>query len=711
MSDTVGGKTIAERLGPVQAGLRSDLEVTRHVFRGQPQYVVRDPLTFQTHQFSQYDYQILVALHDGASLEEIFQQLVAEGCLRDEQQEEFYQFILTLHRLNFLILPISDSRLLYERFASRQRLARWRQMGSFLFLRVPLINPDAFLDRTADLVRPVFSRVALLLWVVMMCAGLGILVRRWDAFMDPMHSILASETLLFLWLALIGLKVVHEFGHAYACKIFGGKVPEMGAFFIAFTPCAYVDASSAWGFSRLGHRVVVSLAGMYFESVIALLALIVWCTTESPLISSCAHHVVVLSSAVTIGFNINPLMRYDGYYVLSDLTGIPNLRQRSIEQVQAVLKRLLLGISTPASGFSKRERALLVIYGIASSVYKVMLIMAICTMIALKFYVVGIALATFFLLGILVGVLRRLVDYLWRSRETHAVRGRAVALSIVLLAVVPVAVATVPVPGRVVVPGVVQTRENKVVYAKVDGILDSPLLQTGQYVARGHQLGTLQNVAIQTALEQSRAEAEVARLRYARGLQATPQMAVAARSHWIHAQARLQELERDRQQLVLQAPLAGVITRAADGQETGRFVRRGEPVGTIAAGPWTVRCLASAEQIAAARPAPGQRVDVRLQLDGIAEVTGVIDKVAVKGTHEVFSPVLTQLGGGSIAVDPQTRQTDKPMFEMVVRLPPTLPAHPRHDGRAMVLFHGESRTCGAHAYRRFQQFLNRLRVK
>lgn len=424
MSDAPATKTIAQRLGPVQAGLRSDLEVTRHLFRGQPQYIVRDPLTFQTHQFSQYDYQILVALNDSERLEETFQKLVDEGQLAAGQEDDFYQFVLTLHRLNFLILPISDGKLLYERFAVRQRSARWRQVTGFLFLRVPLVNPDAFLDRTADFVRPLFTRTAFFLWMLMMFTGLGLLVRRWDAFKDPMHSMLANETLLFIWVALIGLKVIHEFGHAYACKIFGGKVPEMGAFFIAFTPCAYMDASAAWGFSRIGHRVIVSLAGMYFESVVAFVALLVWCWTSDPLVSSCAHHVVVLSTAVTIGFNINPLMRYDGYYVLSDLVGIPNLRQRSMEQVQAVLKRGLLGIASPLVAAPMRERVLLLVYGVASSVYKVMLVLAICTMIALKFYLVGIGLAAFFIFSVLGSVLRRMLAYLWRSQETKPVRAR-----------------------------------------------------------------------------------------------------------------------------------------------------------------------------------------------------------------------------------------------------------------------------------------------
>ena len=236
----------------------------------------------------------------------------------------------------------------------------------------------------------------------MMSIAASILVQRWDSFRHPHHSILASETLLFTWLALIGLKVVHEFGHAYACKVFGGKVPEMGAYLIAFTPCAYVDASAAWGFPQLRQRVIVSLAGMYVESIVAFVALLVWSWTDDLLVSSCAHQVVVLSTAVTVLFNINPLMRYDGYYVLSDVTGTPNLRQRGLAEVQSLLKRLI-GIRAPQTADGVGQIWFLRIYGFLSAIYKVSLVLAICTMIAFKFYLVGIVLAVIFLATVVLG--------------------------------------------------------------------------------------------------------------------------------------------------------------------------------------------------------------------------------------------------------------------------------------------------------------------
>ncbi len=562
MSDVAATGNIAQRLGPVQAGLRTDLEVTRHLFRGQPQYVVRDPLTFKTHQFSPGDYQILVALNDSATLDEVFQLLVQRGTLNATQQDAFYQFVLTLHRLNYLTLPISDGKMLYERFAGRQRTALWRQLSGFLFLRMPLVNPDTFLDRTADFVRPLFTRAALTLWILLMLTGVGILLQRWDSFRDPAHSILANETLLFLWIALVVLKVVHEFGHAYACKVFGGKVPEMGAFLIAFTPCAYMDASSAWGFSRMRHRIIVSLAGMYFESIVAFLALILWCWTDDPLISSCAHHVVVLSSAVTIAFNINPLMRYDGYYILSDLTGIPNLRQRSIEQVQWVLKRCLLGIKRPQSHNSRGTRVFLFSYGVASATYKVTLVLAICTMIAMKFYLVGIGLAAFFLSSLLWSVVRDMLAYLWRSQETQPVRLRAIALSCVALVVVPAAVALIPVPCRVVIPGIVQTNEDRTVYAQIDGFLQPSAVAVGSTVGQGEAICSLENIGLQDLVAETLAQCEVSRLQYCRGVVQNPHAAAAARLRWAHVEERRDSAEQEWDRRTVRAPIAGCVAQS-----------------------------------------------------------------------------------------------------------------------------------------------------
>jgi putative peptide zinc metalloprotease protein len=610
-------------------------------------------------------------------------------------------------------LPIADAAILHDRFTKRIRAARRQQVVGALFLRVPLINPDAFLDRTADFVKPLFTRAALFAWVLMMTAGGWILFQRWDDFRHPFHSLLAHETLWFLWVTLIVLKLVHEFGHAYACKILGGRVPEMGVFLIALTPCAYVDASSAWGFPRLRDRVVVSLAGVYFESIIAVLALLVWNGTDHPVLGACAHHVVVLSTAVTLAFNLNPLMRYDGYYVLSDLTGIPNLRQQALRQWQTWLKRVVLGIPSPPTRDPRSLplRGFLGLYGVASAGYKVTLVLAICTMIAMRFYLPGLLLAALFLLGMVAGTVGRLLTYLWRDPETRGIRPRAVVCGLLVLVLPPIAVTAVPIPGSVVLPGILQTDNDTMVYAQTDGSLEASAITMGSRVESGQPVVRLENDLVRSHLEETRAETELARLIARGSALAGPRDGVTAQLRLARAEERLDQARREFDQLTLVAPVSGLVTRLSDERREGRFVRQGETLATVAAGSWIVRCLATAEEFARVGPQVGQMVRVRIATEGVPELYGTVTHVAGTGSSRVFSPLLARSGGGTIPVAPDSLEAAVPLFEVAVRLPETLPASWPHGTRATVAWDAPRETSAVVLHRRFQQFLNRLRLR
>ena len=156
--------SLASRLGQSRVGLTRDLEVSRHVFRSEPAYVIRNPLTLQCHLFSAEDYGILVRIRSESSLAEIFDQLVADEILDRDREESFYHFVFGLHRLGFLQLPIPDDKILYGRYRSILRAKRWQRATSLFFLQVPLFNPDAFLERTIGIGRVLFSRAFFFVW-------------------------------------------------------------------------------------------------------------------------------------------------------------------------------------------------------------------------------------------------------------------------------------------------------------------------------------------------------------------------------------------------------------------------------------------------------------------------------------------------------------------------------------------------------------------
>ena len=231
---------IAARLGKTRVELRPDLDVSRHVFRGKPCYILQDPLTFQSHRFSIEDYRVLTSLSSDQDLCDTFLLLVRMGLLGEADEERFYRFVYSLHKKSLLKLPISDDGTLYKRHVARKRQKQKAAAKSVLFWRIPVWNPNRFLNRTMGAMRPFFSRTAFIVWALVVGTGSLMIFQNWSEFMAPTGDIFSGPNLPLLWITLIVLKVAHEFGHAYACKHYGGHVPEMGVFLIVFTPCAYV---------------------------------------------------------------------------------------------------------------------------------------------------------------------------------------------------------------------------------------------------------------------------------------------------------------------------------------------------------------------------------------------------------------------------------------------------------------------------------------
>ena len=292
---------------------------------------------------------------------------------------------------------MSDDKILYRRYQARQSVRRRQKIMGFLFLQIPLINPNAFLERTMPLMRWLYSPIAFVLWLILVGSAGYVAVANGSELLQPANGLLATRNLIFMWFTLISLKVIHEFGHAFACKHFGGHVPEMGVYMIAFTrPAHYVNATAAWGFPNKGHRLVVSLAGVYVEIAIAAMAVFVWAATGPSLLNSIAYNVMFLASAVTLLFNINPLMRYDGYYVASDLLEIPNLRQRSSKYVIDLAKRWILGVSVTQEAVSLKLRIILFSFGVSATAYRMLVLVSIAALIATKFFLVGVGLACFY---------------------------------------------------------------------------------------------------------------------------------------------------------------------------------------------------------------------------------------------------------------------------------------------------------------------------
>lgn len=697
--------SLAEQLRDARISLRDDLQVTRQILNGRATYVLRDGISFQSHSLSASDYEIVLAMRSGRTAGEAFQELVNRGTLGADREGEFYQFVVGLHQRGLLQLPMEDSERLYARLMRGRQGSMARTLLQLVSFKIRLGNPDSWLDEIAPKARFLFHPVFVALWAVGMLVALGAIVADWDRFQQPWEAFLATRNVALILVLMVILKAWHEIGHALACKVFGGVVPEWGALLIVGTPCAYVDTTAAWGFHKRFQRVVVNLGGMYFESMAAMVGTFVWLSTEPGLVHSAAHQTIVVSTIVTLLFNLNPLMKFDGYYVLSDCLGIPNLKQISDRAAIQEIKHRFLGLPIQREKFSGLAWGGLVAFGIAAACYKVIVVTGLFSVIAYRLPALGLMAGGAYVAAMIVPALIGVTRYLWVSEETAPLRGRALVCWVALFAL-PTSVLLVPWRSTVAVGGVVRAERTWVVRAASDGYLVEINVSPGDRVLQDQLLGKLENEEClleerRTAVATERAELSMRRM----VMTEKPQIhesalrSTVARHQWRDAQDRAASL-------AVRSPAEAIVTRAPATDQSGRFHRVGEPLIELGSGGWRIKTLLSAEQVADAVLVPGRDIDVVFEGTG-ATATGRLQAVLDFGGQPLSLVELTHLAGGDIVVNEQTMVPTQPYYEVTIDLDAWPIGTDRAGVRVDVLVPVRAMPLGWIGYRRWLQFLDR----
>ena len=659
--------SLADQLRNLTALVRSDLHVSRQLQQSTPVYVVHDPVAFRTHQLTPQSYQILVRLNREKTLGQNFDTLVQQQHLTAADETFFYQLIMQMNHLSMLVLPLSNGSRLFDQHEKLVSQKRRSRIFGALFMQIPLTQPDAFLKRTTPRVEWLFSRAFVCMWALAAMVALWIVASRFTEFQLPANRLLATENLPFLWLSFVCLKVWHELGHGYACRIYGGAVPEMGLMLIAGTPAAYMDATAAWSFPERWKRLVVMMGGMYFESLIAIPAVFIWAFSSSPFLSSCAHQIVVMASLITLLFNANPLMKYDGYFIASELLGIQNLRGRSDRFLYSQLKRVFLGLPVPSPAATTRDRMILFSYGILASLYRMLLVIGIAVMIAQRFPIVGLAIAGFQLATTVGSSAMKLGQYLLKSEETAPVRARATALAASTLVVLPAATLVFPMPFDIVAAGVVAAETEHYLNAGVAGHFVSRTVKPGTTVSEGQLLATLENADVTGQYEIVLAMLQEALLQWE--VTRTHDLVEAARSEPRIRELKQQLLEAQRlvSALRITAPGNGTVARTLPGSQTGRFVPAGETVAVLVDGSPRIRIWLTEDEIGSIVREPGTSASCRLPGRWGKTYGGTLLRIEPAAESSSLNHALTFLAGGKILMNPQTGLPFEPLFQVDIQ--------------------------------------------
>ena len=701
-----------EKLKSTQLGARQDLKVSRHLFRGTPSYIVHDPISFQSHRFSQADYEVLSALDKTRTLQEVYESLASQNKLKGDERS-FYEYILNLQMRGLLDLPITNGNRLYQRYLQRQEMAKKKSLMKLLFIKIPLFNPDGFLDRTMHLARPLFTRFFFYIFCVMMVAAVGLLFARWDEFYLPLADLLATRNLLILVLVMTALKFWHELGHAYACKLQGGAVPDMGGFLMVGMPMAYVDVSSSWSFGSRRGRILVGLGGMYFEMIAACIAMFIWAFTSEGLVHSTAHFVVLMASFMTILFNANPLMRYDGYYVLSDLTGIPNLRGRSTQYANGLLKQITLGLPMStghAASDSVREMVWMLVYGVAAVVYQFWLILTISFMVASQYYLVGMAVGAVFGASAIILPLKKCLTYLWFDTEVEHVRERAVGLSAALIGGLAAVTLFVPVPGGVVTSGQLTYQDVEVHRLPFDCYLNEICVEPNQVIDAQTVLVKVKNPELKDQFMSASANLRVAKqmMMAASASTAAEQRSLMYRKDMAQAEVQMAKCEMQRQ--TVESTGKGVVLECPKSRQIGSYIPMGTELAKVGRGQRMVRVILNDKQFANSRPEVGDRVSVRLRTSGNHRQSAIVTRVEPSGSNMIEMPGLTQAAGGDILVD-QDGMAMSPHFLVDVTFEEDTAQEVAENTTAHVRFRRKFESIGSYTYKHFRMFTNKLFAK
>jgi putative peptide zinc metalloprotease protein len=680
------------RLANQRLWLRPGVRVRRQNYRGERWIVLENPFSNEFFRLRPAGYEFLARLRPDRTVQEAWQECLDRFPDEAPGQEAVLQLLSQLYFANLLQYEhAADSAQLFKRYKKRRQREVTARFLNVMFMRFPLLDPDRFLVRTLPVIGKLISPVGALLWLLVVGGAVKVALDNWPALKEQTQAVLAPGNLPLLYLGLVLIKTLHEFGHAYFCRKFGGEVHTMGIMLMIFTPIPYVDATSSWGFRSRWRRILVGAAGMIVEVFFAALMTFVWANTGPGTLHSLAYNMMFVASVSTLIFNANPLLRFDGYYILSDLLEIPNLSQRANRQLGYYFERYLFGVNRadpPAQ--SRREAAWLVVFGIASGIYRVIVFGGILLLVADRFLILGLIMAAVCAISWVTVPAGKFIHYLATSPKLDRTRPRAVAATLGVLAALLVLLAVIPFPSHFRAPGVVQARERTQVANQTAGYLAEILAPPGRQVRRGQPLLRLHSPELDLELAGVRARlAEVeARLREAM-TEAAPNLKPLASL----AQAttnRLNKLLDDQANLVLTARHDGVWVAPGIEDFVGRWLPRGTPLGLLIDAR-EFEFVATVKQVDAdalfARRIPG--AEVRLAGEA-ARVVPIGEWKVVPGGHHVLpSPALGWGAGGEMPIaldDPQGRRAAEPFFEVLAALPRSAEAALLHGRSGKIRF-------------------------
>ncbi len=596
-----------------------------------------------------------------------------------------------------------NSKALAEQLAKR-RPGFWQWLlHNYLFIRIPLFNPDPFLTWLTPKVAFLYSRLFLLTTILAAAAGVGLVVRQWDRFYAAFLQHLSLQGAAWFAVVLFLAKVCHEFGHGITAKRHGAKVPKMGVALIVLFPMLYTDTNDVWRLGNRRHRLQVSIAGVVTELLIACWATLAWGLLPEGRLSDACFLLATTTWVTTVLLNLSPFMRFDGYFVLSDWSGIANLHEEAGVLGRWKLRQLLFGIDEPMPPVTAPSKARwLIVFAWVTWLYRLSVFLGIAVLVyhfavkllGIAMFVVELGYFIFYPIYLEVREWARRSDRIKVSPRARLLGGA------LLLAVVA---ACLPWPTRVHVSAYLRTDEDVYLYAPEEALVASLLVRDGDAVKAGQPLASLESAKLIHRLSEGAArvrrfDAEIASARVSAGLSDRLPVLIGQRDT---SQSQLAAAEEAAVRLRPTAPCDGVVRWLDPELAPGAWVAREEPLMVI-------RRSGLSEAVAYVDDETVQHLRVGsgalFFLPAFSAQPIPMDVVAIDRdiAQVLASPTLAEGAGGTVPSRFDGRGNATPtrsMYRLTLRTATAPPTLAGHDWRGDLVIRGEGEAPIVHLYR------------
>jgi putative peptide zinc metalloprotease protein len=558
---------------------RPDLSARRQHYLGRTYWVVKDPVGLQYFRFQEEEFAILQMLDGEISLDEIKERFEDEFPPQKITLEELQQFLGMLHRSGLVIADVpGQGHQLRQRRDQRKRRELFQNVSNILCIRFKGFDPERILNWLYPFVRWFFSWPAVTFCLLFALSALTLVVVEFEIFRSKLpefHQFFNIGNAFWLMVMLGFTKILHEFGHGLCCKHFGGECHEIGIMILVLTPCLYCNVSDSWMLPSKWQRAAIGAAGMYVELMLAALCTFLWWFSNPELLfNKLCLDVMFISSVSTVLFNANPLLRYDGYYILADLIEIPNLRQKATSITGRKLGEWFLGMEFPEDPFlPQRRQALFALYTVAAVIYRWIITFSICFFLYRLFdsynlKAVGRLVVMLSIWALFFMPIYQLGRFFYVPGRFEKVKKWRMYTSLGVLGALVLFVLFVPLPQSLIAPLEIQARDAEPVWVQEAGLLESLKVVPGQQVAPGQILAVLRNPDLRIEVQELRGMVAQYQRRLENYQQQRPDPKVNAQILEVEqaiksAREQLGQLEIKVDRLTLKAPVAGTVLPSA----------------------------------------------------------------------------------------------------------------------------------------------------